>query len=204
MNTVAKYKTREQWLTVAIDRLARHFKKVGEAVPMQIRASVGWTSMGKRTNRIGECWSDVCSADDHFEIFISPTMSDPVLILDVLIHEMVHAVVGLEAKHGPAFRKVALAIGLTGKMRSTVAGPELRAELELHADWLGPIPHGALTAGLNTGPKKQSTRMIKGTCSACGFVCRASATQIAAISANGTPRCPDVECDGELAFEANE
>lgn len=79
---------------------------------------------------------------------------------------------------------------LTGKMRSTVAGPDLVAHLNGLIESLGPYPHGRLNLA-DRPTKKQSTRMIKMSCPECGYICRASAT---AISEHGPVICP---CNSE-------
>jgi len=48
----------------------------------------------------------------------------PLQIAATLAHELTHAAVGIQAKHGKAFATVAKGLGLTGKMAATVPGPE--------------------------------------------------------------------------------
>ena len=86
--------------------------------------TIGFTSAGQRGKRIGECWSDLASADGAFEIFIVPGIDDAARIAGILTHELVHAAVGLKAGHGAVFAKAARALGLEGKMTATTEGPE--------------------------------------------------------------------------------
>ena len=60
---------------------------------------------------------------DSNQIFVSPALLDPVLVLDTLAHELVHAVDDCEHKHGKEFKKIALSLGMIGPMRSAGAGP---------------------------------------------------------------------------------
>jgi hypothetical protein len=71
-------------------------------------------------------------------------LSDAVLVLDTLMHELIHAVNDCQNKHGPAFKKMALTLGLKGPMRSAGTGPELLAKLEAIALSLGHYPHARL------------------------------------------------------------
>src|SRR5690606_16122066 len=135
--------TREDWLNKAIVELRNGlFKDKGYKVP-DVRVSVGFTFRGG-LKHIGEHWSPDASTDKKGAIFIHPTLDESVAVLDTLTHELVHAAVGNKEGHGPVFRKCALAIGLTGKMRSTVAGPELKITLEKLAKKLGDYPHAKL------------------------------------------------------------
>jgi hypothetical protein len=111
-------------------------------------------------------------------------LSDAVRVLDVLAHELIHAIEPT-AGHGAAFKRIALGIGLTGKMTATVAGPELAARLAVYAAELGEYPHAQLNPGAS-GIKKQGTRLLKASCESCGYVCRVTAKWVEAV---GAPLC---------------
>ena len=163
--------TREQWLNAMARLLAVDFEKAGFPLPENIRFSCGWPGGGDRQTRIGECWHAKASADYFFEIFISPSMSDSVRVADILVHELCHAAVGLEAGHGPAFKKCATAIGLVGPMRATQASTWLRVRLAELVKQAGLYPHGSLKAS-DRPSKKDTTRLIKVVCPACGYTVR--------------------------------
>jgi hypothetical protein len=184
-----KLDTREQWLNAATDKLRPLFKQAGYEVPANVRTTCGFPhkSAFASRQRIGECWSDTASEGKVFEIFISPVKADPVEVLDVLAHELVHATVGLAAKHNGPFRKCATAIGLEGKMTSTHAGKELKGRLQDIAEALGPYPHKKLTKSMTNGEKKQTTRLIKCECNECGYTVR---TTQAWLDLAGAPICP--------------
>jgi hypothetical protein len=186
--------TREGWLSLAAGVIGDRWFDEHFVVP-PLRVSVGWPSKGataRRKRRIGECWSPDAASDGVAQIFVSPYLADGVAALETLVHEMVHAVVGLECKHGPVFRRAAARVGLEGPATATQAGPELRAWL---ADYVAahPYPH----AGLNPAGapvKKQTTRMIKAVCvsSECAndgggdpYLVRLSRAQLA----RGAPLC---------------
>jgi hypothetical protein len=174
---LALHVSREGWLQHATDAFRPHFEMVGKPLPANIRFSVGFCSTGARGRRIGECWQNTASADNHYEIFISPVLSDPIRVLDVLLHELCHAALPAGVGHGPEFRKLATAVGLTGKMTATVATPELEAALrKLVVLTLGKLPHGELRASVVSegGPKKQQNRWLKASCTCCDYTIRIS------------------------------
>jgi hypothetical protein len=165
--------TREEWLNQMTQQIAPLFQAQGCPLPAKVRISCGWPSrmaLGK-LRAIGQCWAPEASQDQTTEIFISPCIDDLVLVLGTLVHELVHAAVGLQAGHGPLFRKLAVSLGLVGKMTSTEAGPELAATLRQLAVQVGAYPHATLDS--NKSPvKKQSTRLIKLACPKCGYTVR--------------------------------
>lgn len=186
-------KNRETWLHEVAESLRPVFTSLGYTLP-PFRIAVGFTSKGESGARIGECWSDRSSADGHHEIFISPILSQPLDVAATLAHELVHAAVGIEAGHGKVFRKCALAIGLTGKMTATEAGDGFKAWWEPVAEAVGALPHarlyvqGTTAPGkgggddgeegepdmVSSGPKKQTTRLLKAICphEECGYTVR--------------------------------
>lgn len=192
------YQTREQWLNAGVLLLTPLFERLKRKVPKKLRVSCGFPSRNAfgRRQADGECWSDKASAGKVFEIFISPILNKPVDVLDCLTHELVHATVGLEHKHGGDFKKVALAIGLEGKMTSASAGKALLKELRVMADSLGAYPHDKLDQMTN-GKKKEGCRLLPASCPSCGYKIRVTRKWLEV----GLPTCPCgedfVEGDGE-------
>jgi hypothetical protein len=177
--------TREDWLLQLTDALRPMFLEAGAKIPEKVRATCGWPSKSARPSknrRIGEAWSDKCSADETYEVFISPCLADPIEVAGVMVHELVHTAVGVEVGHKAPFKRVAQAIGLEGKMTATVVGEGLRVKLEGITAEIGPYPHAVLDI---TSAKKQTTRQLKIVCSACGYICRTTAKWIEV----GTPTC---------------
>ena len=198
-------KTREEWLTTMV-RVAHTdlFRKlpaggmhhgVTKSLP-KFRVSCSWPGGGSARKRIGECWSPSASATGHTEMFISPRMSDVVKVVESLIHEMVHMYVGCEHGHKAPFRRLAIAVGLEGKMTSTHADPNLVKVIKRMAKKCGTYPHADMS-GLG-GRTKQSTRLIKATCQndgdeECGMVIRT--TQKWIDHAERGLNCPICESD---------
>lgn len=188
--------TREEWLTRAVDALRPLFAEVGETVPA-VRVSVGFPGGGSARKRIGECWAPGASVDGVAQLFVSPIIGSAVDALAVLVHELIHAIDECKSGHKGAFRKVAVAVGLTGKMTATVAGPDLAPRLAALASSLGDYPHAALTLAA-AAEKKQTTRMLKVECPDDGYTIRTTAKWLAV----GNPSCP---CGTEMvAAEAGE
>ena len=189
--------TREAWLERAIDALRPTFETAGYPLPKRIHVSVGFPSRGglRGTHGVtlGQCWGsnagcDV-STDKAPHIFISPLHTDPVAVLDTLVHELAHAAAPSGAKHGAKFVKVCNAVGLTeDKPKSRRAGAALIAELARLNVELGDWPHAALDArGL---PKAQAARLVKVSCEACGYTCRVARVW---LDGPGAPICPQDE-----------
>ena len=176
--------TREAWLNQALEKLRPWFEdRAGVAIPQDARVSVGFPGGGSARKRIGECWARSQSKDKVNEIFISPVLSDPIRMLDVLVHEAVHAVDDCQSGHKEAFKRTALAVGLEGKMTATHAGDKLKAELERIIKVLPPLTHGALDLSTR---KKQPTRLVKLECDGCGMIIRTTAKW---IENTGNPDC---------------
>lgn len=182
--------TREEWLSNATDALRPLFAAVGVEVPA-VRVSVGFPGgRGAKASVIGQCWHGSASSDGVGQVFISPVLGDAARVLDVLAHELVHAVnhAAGDNGHGRAFSKIAKPLGLTGKMTATVAGEALAATLTAIAATLGNYPHAALNGGgAGGGLPKQSTRMLKTECPATGYTARTTRKW---LDLYGAPVCP--------------
>jgi len=189
---------RHVWIEKGTAALRKKFTALGYEVPEAVRVSIGWPKGNHgKARAIGQCWSLMSSDDAHNEIFISPELGHApraqdkgkveasVRILGVLAHEMVHAVVGTEAGHRAAFKKVALAIGLEGKMTATTEAPDFVAWAKALVEKIGQYPAGRLRHD-GKGGKKQSTRMLKCQCGECGYTVRLTKKWLEV----GEPICP--------------
>lgn len=181
--------TREQWLNAVAKGLGPTFEKNGAPLP-PFRVSIGFPSTGHRGKRVAECHSAASSADNHHEIYIRPDQAEPIEVAATLAHELVHAGVGLKHGHDRTFRRVALAIGLEGPMRSTHAGAAFKELAAGIIEQVGAFPHAELVVNqrsfLSDAPKKQSTRYLKAECPECGYTVRLSRMWLSW----GAPICP--------------
>jgi hypothetical protein len=213
--TMTENITREEWLHKAIEAFRPKFEAIDFPIPAQIHVSVGFGYGAKRESGtiLGQCWARCASDDGVNHIFISPEMNDSARVLDVLIHELIHAADDCKSGHKGDFEKAAKALGLTGKMTATVASDELREAMTVLAEELGPYAHATLfpmgkplppqapepgaevPAGtvpkIHSGPKKQGTRMVKlvcahADCECGGYTVRTTEKWIAI----GMPSCP--------------
>lgn len=188
--------TREEYLNKLVAAMEEWFVEAGYPLPPNtLRVSVGFPSraaLSRSKQRIGECWSPESSADGSIHLLVSPVIGDVVRAADVLLHELCHAAVGTDAKHGPEFKRCAKAMGLVGKATATEASEELKARLTRLTDGLGAYPHVALTPRAKDA-KKQTTRMLKVACGDCDYILRGSRATLD----KGIPDCP--VCGKQLA-----
>ena len=195
--TANDHTSREAYLRAATNELRPYFAKLGLHLPEKIRFAVAFTSQGKKGKVAGECWHAGASDDGHHEIIIRADFADHAEVLGILVHELVHAGLPPDAKHGKAFREAALRIGLEGPMRHAMPGAVLKERLNELAASLGPFPHARLNFDRVTlsgevvadRPKKQGTRMLKAEClgAGCGYTVRVAARWIKDC---GPPHCP--------------
>ncbi len=120
------------------------FKEKEFPLPETILVSVGFPKYGS-SKAIGQCWDAETSMGELKapHIFIHPNQINEVRILDILLHELIHAAVGCKHGHKGPFKRLALEFGLAGKMTATFAeiGSEIYNELLKIAEELGPFPH---------------------------------------------------------------
>jgi len=179
---------RETWLNKITDQFLKdHFNDAGYTIPQNVRMSCSLTSgRGAKNKAIGLCFSDRASEDQTHEIFISPSIADSLRVVDILIHELIHATIGLKEGHGKNFRKCAIALGLTGKMTATISTDQLKEKIKSWVAVMGQYPHAVLNSTDNSGGKKQSTRLIKCQCE-CGYNIRITRKW---LNDTGAPICP--------------
>tara|TARA_R110002020_G_scaffold461160_1_gene679965 strand:- start:19 stop:621 length:603 start_codon:yes stop_codon:yes gene_type:complete len=185
-----KYKTREEWLVSSLSLINQEvFIPAGRELPSNIMIACSFALSGNRlgAKKIteGTCFDKSLSANkENHQIIITPLIDDPVKVLDIVVHECLHAQVGVACGHKGDFVTGMKDIGLTGKPTIAHANPELLVKLEGISDQLGAYPHSRLDT---TGRKKQSTRMIKCQCPNpdCGMVGRFSRGALK----NGPPHC---------------
>lgn len=188
-----KFSSREEWLNAFVTAARPKFKAIGSELPKKVRVSVGFPSKGQRSNTIGECWQPEATSDKVSEIFIRPSLqSTPSRIADVLTHELIHAC-GISG-HARDFKKVALGLGLEGKMTATVAGAGWHEWADPIVKELGLFPGAELKGSIIGGKKKQSTRMLKLLCDSCGWTCRTAAKHIEPYDVLDCP----TQCGGTL------
>lgn len=162
--------TREDYLNQGVAKLSHLFSGHGYELP-PVNVSCSWPGgSGNKNKTLGQCWPREASAAGINEIFISPTVDDSVKALDILAHELIHAIDDCEHGHRKEFTRIMRAIGLEGKPTATHAGERLHGELTKIVTTLGEYPHKKVTPA---GPKQKS-RQLKAICNDCGAVWRMS------------------------------
>ena len=172
----------------AVTEITPIFAEKGYFVP-NVRVSCGFPSGPLNSPTVGQCWGTSYSADGVNEIFITPKYDNVIDILDTLTHELVHAVDNCKHKHGPEFKKIALSIGLEGKMIYASAGPELKQRFQLIGKKLermhGKYPHGAMHFSSTVSSSKKRLHP-KAVCPKCNYSVVLSIKSIQL----GPPICP--------------
>lgn len=135
---------RESWLTEVSERCRPLFAAC--KLP-SFQITCGWpcrAAMGKR-RRIGECHGPKSHPNGIYQLFISPTISEPIEVAGTIVHELVHVAVGVEATHGKQFIRLSQTIGLTkGRPTSASPGTALTDKLRKIVDKVGKYPHVAM------------------------------------------------------------
>lgn len=143
--TKIKHKTREGWLVAGVSKLdGKFFAHNGYDLPKKWQVSCGFPRASAKA--IGQCWDPEVSADGTTQMFVCPSLANPVEVLAILLHEMIHASVGVKVGHKGVFRKLVKEFGLAGKMTATFAeeGSDLEQTLKVLAEGLGAYPHAAM------------------------------------------------------------
>ncbi len=152
------YNTREEWLREALNHLAIIVHESTEYTVdvSNLQVSVGFPKVRGRIKAIGQCFDSKAAGDKKSHIFVCPTQVDPVRILDVVLHEIGHALLGSNEGHGKQFGVYCKSVGLVRPWTQTTASEELKSKLEKIATELGDYPHGALVP-IAKDTKKGST-----------------------------------------------
>jgi hypothetical protein len=190
---------REQWLCQIAELLLPVFEKHGFDKHPVVRIGVGFPTTGARGKAIGQCHDARASRDHVHEIIISPKLDESEEVAGVLAHEFCHAYLQSSfpdenCGHGKKFKKLALGIGLTGPMRSTVPDEAFKRFLQPVLATIGDYPHGALGKALPViigGPKPQPARLKKVCCRSCSYTMRVTQKWID----TAIPKCPSPDCE---------
>ena len=192
-----EYKYREEWLLSAVEELRKYFEIKGLKLPTNIKVSCGWT--GKNISKtLGSCWDNTVSRNNFYEIFISPILDDVVGSQGVvanLIHELTHALLGVQEKHGKKFKIAIKKLGLTGKSTSTYADSELITDvIKPLAEKLGTYPHGSINLEVKE-KKARNKNILDAYCPNCGYEIKVKVKFLD----KGIPKCP--MCEIEFVVE---
>jgi hypothetical protein len=190
---------REEWLTAGMDMMRGRIEQAGYTLPANLKVACGFP-VGSRGGKkiMGQCIDPKASAGAVTEMFISPLVSDALQALGILLHELGHAAVGVQAGHGPLFKGFCAKLGLVGKATEAMPGDECNAWLRDEIlPMLGDYPHAAVDPSQR---KKQGTRMIKLVCPVSGYTVRTTKKWLEVgypVSPAGETMVQVMEDDGE-------
>jgi hypothetical protein len=205
MNKRNEHQNAETWFLAAIDAVRPWFKEIETEdvkydIPSPVNVDHSFTEHGTRKGPTGSFWSGATMSNGVPKVIIRSNTADPFKLLEALMHQLVHAVVGPEHKHGMPFKACALPLGLVGPMSHSTAGVRLTARLKTLEEDLGPFPRGAHNfeaQGPDGNERKQRLvadveeaqrcRQLKAECPVpgCGYVARVTALHLR----RGAPLC---------------
>ena len=146
---------REQWLKAAGDLLVTEFDL---HLPRPWRVSTG--SPARQGKSLGHCYASAAVQDGANEIWVNASIVDPLQILGVLLHELLHAEDDCQSGHAGAFQRRALQVGYLPPAEGLPALRRAKGPPGGPAGLLPRLPHRARCSPAT--PKKG--RMIKLQC----------------------------------------
>jgi hypothetical protein len=182
---------REEWLKAAGDLIVTEFAL---HLPRPWRVSTG--SPARQGKSLGHCYASKAVQDQANEIWVNASITDPLQIVGVLLHELLHAEDDCQSGHAGAFQRRATSVGFVPPLKVYQPSDELKARLESLLDCLPPCP---IVRVQPSTPKKG--RMIKLQCDqvTCGWLCYTAQSRIDQLPEDA--RCPCCEV-GHLAAAA--
>lgn len=141
---VAKHRYAEAWLDHAVELYRPIFEAGGHAIPPVI-LSVGFAHDGykpiRKRNAVAICYARQCSADSMNQIIVTPLRTEPLDLLWLLGHELIHAVDDCVHGHGPVFDKIAESVGYwPNKKASLIDAKKFDKTMAMMAQELGRYP----------------------------------------------------------------
>lgn len=136
------YAAREKWLEASVpillnERVMPHTMRKKPKVRIEVVDNLGRCGFLWRHTVLGLCKPKRRGVNI---IMLTGKVSDGARLLDVVLHELIHAVDNGASGHGGHFKRVAKKAGLLGPMKRTTASPELQAYLSALAQRLGRVP----------------------------------------------------------------
>ena len=174
---------REDWLKAAGDLIAVEFE-----LPLSRPWRVSTGSPARQGKSLGHCYASAAVSDGANEVWVNASIVDPLQILGVLLHELLHATDDCASGHSGAFQRQALRAGFLPPLKTYAPSAELTARLQGLLDCLPACP---IVRVAPSPPKKG--RMIKLLCDnpVCGWLCYTAQARIDALP--NDPLCPCCE-----------
>tara|TARA_R110002094_G_scaffold87440_1_gene91059 strand:+ start:109 stop:741 length:633 start_codon:yes stop_codon:yes gene_type:complete len=195
---------RETYLEAMTDKAVVLFENAGYKISdirSIIKVSCGFppnTRIGTKFTTLGVCINPKASESGNHEIYINPVTSESVKVIDILIHELTHAMTNTQfpnakQSHGKEFKMVSKAIQMDGnkKFKYACANPDLIKKIKSWIKELGEYPHDKIT--LKGNRKKQGVRNLKVECQSCEWSFRTSNKNILLMVSTKCLCCGDDE-----------
>ena len=181
---------REAWLTELAKRIVPDIEARVDVTMPAYRIAMGFPSrnaLSRYRRVIGQCWKHTVSLDGVHELFISPMIHDPVEVAGTVVHELLHAGVGVEHGHKKPFAQAARKMLLEGKPTATIAGRDFADAIDPILRKLPPYPHSGMV--VDPTYKAPAGRMLKVECPVCSFKARITRAWLE-NEEYGAPICP--------------
>lgn len=125
----------EVWLNEAVELLRPRFRQAGYEIP-PVHVSVGFSTdgykPGAKKNTIGVCHARHLTVEGVNEIYITPMRTEPVDVISLLVHELIHAIDDCKSGHGPQFQKISRELKCTDNPKVPVN--EWRETIEIYRE----------------------------------------------------------------------
>lgn len=160
------------------------FDDLGFPLPV-FEVRTGFPSAGQRSPNITDAWAQ--DEGGSYVIFVRPDRSDAIEVAAALAFQLCRIAVGERDSHGYLFRHLAISVGLKGTRTESPPGTLFKELVKPVLKAAGPLPSPEISPTDKDKKTSQTTRMIKVSCSECGYVARVSRKWLEEV---GPPHCP--------------
>lgn len=130
---------RQTWLIRAMPPLRSYAVSRGLILPERLAVRVGRPQLVEGVPARGEYWPSSLVPEAIPTIVVSDLLRDPIEVLGVVLHELIHAADDAASGHGQWFVSWSGHLGLVGSP-ATAVGPGLKWRLRCLTWMLGPYP----------------------------------------------------------------
>ncbi|TQV78515.1 transcription elongation protein SprT [Denitrobaculum tricleocarpae] len=177
-------KVREDWLREVATAMRGWFDDLGFPLP-DFDVRTGFPSVGRRSPNITDSWTQDNGAT--YVILVRPDRSEETEVAAALAFQMCRIAVGDRDQHGYLFRHLAISLGLKGTRNESPPGALFKEITKSILETAGPLPSPEIQQIDKDKAPGQTSRMIKVSCSECGYVARVSRKWLSEV---GPPHCP--------------
>lgn len=139
MSTILFVPDRQAWLVRAVAPLREFARSQGLILPDRLAVRVGRPQLIDGVPARGECWPTASAPEAIPTVVVSDLLREPIEILGVLLHELIHTADDCASQHGTWFQTWSEHFGLLNSP-ATIVGPGLKWRLRRLAWSIGPYP----------------------------------------------------------------